>query len=271
MGKLHELLAVKKDLASRANQICKETAEVFKKGHLFYGSLRTYESFEEKSEQTAESPEQEFLSYTVGEKMDWFGNEFGRMLDVEYQIDTSNTAAGASVQIGGLDLPTLPASFLMNLLGLLDKIKKVYQHAQVLDPKNEWMESSEMGDGVFRTAQALVTYRTKKSLKHKVLTEATKEHPAQIEKWAEDERIGKFVKKQWSGCITAAQKADLLGRLDSLIQATRKALSKANEQEHDADKIAKQVFQWLHQGIPLGGVARDGVKDQAESNDEVES
>lgn len=267
-GNLHQLLAVKKDVATRANEITGETKKVLDKKHLFYGSLKTYEPFEESTDFTEEPQEGEHLGYTVGEKIDWFTKELGRLIDIEFQIDVSNQQAVADINIDGLLLASLPATFLLDLIGLLERVRNIYQHIQILDPKYEWIPAPEYGDGVFRSAGDDVTHRTKKQTKHKVLYDATKEHPAQIEKWFEDERIGKYTKRHWSGCLTAHQKALLLGRLDELIQATKKALSFANEREHAKTKIAGKIFSWLHKDIPLGGVARDGAQFQAESDSE---
>lgn len=264
-GNLHQLLAVKKDVAKRVNEITGETKKVLEKKHLFYGSLKTYEPFEESTDFTNEPEEQEHLSYTVGEKIDWFSEELSRLIDIEYQIDVSNQEATADIAVNGMTLVGMPATFLLDLIGLLGRVRGIYQHVQVLDPKYEWMDAREHGEGVYRAAEDDVTYRTKKKLLHKILYDATKEHPAQIEKWAEDERIGKYVKKHWSGALTAHQKAMVLGRVDDLIHATKKALSAANELEHSRNNIAGRIFRWLHEGIPLGGVARAGVQSQSDN------
>lgn len=266
MGNLHQLLAVKKDLAQRANEIMGETKAVLGKKHLFQGSMRKYKPFDDQGELTDEAVEQESLSYTVGEKLAWFSDEFTKLIDCEFQIDETNMSAKACVRVTGLALPEVPATFLLDLIGLIEKIKKVYTQAQVLDPKNEWLLAPSAGDGVYKSDLDEVAFRTRKVLRHKVIVPATKEHPAQVEKWGEDERIGKFIKKIWSGALTAQQKALLLGRLDTLLIATRKALAEANECEHKNDKIATTIFEWLHRGIPLGGVARDGAKSEPQSD-----
>ncbi len=266
-GNLHQLLAVKKEVATRANEITGETKKVFDKKHLFYGSLKTYAPFNE-SESTQEPDEIEHLSYTVGEKLDWFTQELGKLMDIEYQIDVTNQIATAEIDVPDLSLPTLPAPFLLDLIGLLERVRAIYGHAPTLDPKHEWGLVPELGDGVYRAVEDDVTYRTNKTLQHKILYEATKEHPAQIEKWSEDVRVGKFVKRHWSGAITAQQKSVLLGRLDTLIRATKKALSAANEGQHAKDKVAATIFDWLHWDMPLGGVARTGdEKFQPDAND----
>jgi len=266
-GNLHQLLAVKKEVATRANEITGETKKVFDKKHLFYGSLKSYIPFEEGGELTNEPNESEHLSYTVGEKLDWFSNELGKLVDIEYQIDVTNQVAIGNIDVDELTLPPLPASFLLDLIGLLERTRAIYGHAPTLDPKYEWKLEPELGEGVYKAIPDAVTYRTRKALNHKILYDATTEHPAQIEKWTEDVRIGKFVTKHWSGALTAHQKATLLGRLDTLIQATKKALSAANAEKHTKEKVADEIFAWLHWDMPLGGVARSGEQPQLDADD----
>ena len=64
--------------------------------------------------------------------------------------------------------------------------------------------------------------------KSQVLYKATVEHPAQIEKWEEQVPVGKYVKKVWSGMLTPARKSELLGNIDKLISAVKKARQRAN-------------------------------------------
>lgn len=256
MGNLHQLLAVKKDTATRANEVLQETKKVFGSKHLFYGSLKAYQSIEDEGEMNIPE-EAENLSYTIGEKLAWFADEFGRHVDVEYQIDLSNERAYADVTVPGLSLGGIPATFLLELASFLEKVRKVYATIPVLDPKYKWETDSQKGNGVFQISEPEETYRTKKVHQHKILVEPTKEHPAQIREWTEDQQVGKYVKRIWSGAITAHQKALILGRIDVLLVAAKKALSEANNAEHVNDKIADRVFNYLHDGIPTEGILRD--------------
>lgn len=256
MGNLHQLLAVKKDTATRANEVLQETKKVFGSKHLFYGSLKSYQSLTDEVEM-AIPEEVENLSYTIGEKLVWFAEEFGRHVDVEYQIDLSNENAMADVNVPGLSLTNVPATFLLELTSFLEKVRKVYATVPVLDPKYKWEIDPQRGSGVFQISEPEESYRTKKVHQHKILVEPTKEHPAQIREWTEDQQVGRYTKRIWSGAITAHQKATLLGRIDLLLIAAKKALSEANNAEHVNTKIADRIFNYLHEGIPTEGILRD--------------
>jgi len=255
MGSLHQLLAVKKDTAQRANEIVKETAAALGSKHLFNGAIRKYTPFDEEGQKFPDEHEQ--MSYTVGEKLAWFARNFGRHMDVEFQIEKANQGAFADVVVDGLSLHNVPATYLLDLTDFLEKIRRVYAGMPVLDPKNQWEKDYDAGPGVFTVTEPEISYRTQKVLSHKVLYDATKEHPAQIEKWTEDAQVGKYEKRMWSGAVTPAQKASILTRIDELIAAVKKALSKANDTEHDNDTIAEKIFEYIHGDLPTEGIYKD--------------
>jgi hypothetical protein len=256
MANLHQLLAVKKDATQRSNEIAGETKKALGAKHLFSGATKSYTPFDEE-DKTRFPDESEQLSYTVGEKLRWFGEQFGRALDIEYQIDKTNEQAYATLSVGDdLDIGEVPATFLLDLISTLERIRKVYTGIPVLDPKYQWEPDETAGPGVFRTSEPEITYRSTKVLRHKVLYDATKDHPAQIEKWPEDCQVGKYTKQLWSGALTPAQKAIILGRVDKLLIAAKQALSKANNAEHSTEKIANNIFDYLHRGIATEGIYR---------------
>lgn len=249
MGNLHQLLAVKKDISARSNQIANETREVLGKKHLFSGSVKSFHPFEDEGDLNQVPDDKENLSYTVGDKLRWFAENFGKALDVEYQIDVSNEEAKASVEIGDFALNDVPATFLLDLIGFLERIRKVYSGIPVLDPKYEWIPDLTEPKGIFKTATPEITFKSQKVLAHKILVEATADHPAQVEKWTEDKRVGQYTKNLWSGAVTAARKAAILGRVDQLLEASKRALSEANNATHSTDKVSEAVFGFIHQGL----------------------
>lgn len=181
--------------------------------------------------------------------MEWFAENLGRIIDIEYQIDLTNESATTELQFGNVVINNVPATFLLDLISYLGSIRKTYSNIPVLDPKYQWTEDSTEAPGVFRTTKPEVTFRSQKVLRHKVLVDADEHHPAQVEKWPEDVQVGEYTKQMWSGALTTAQKAAVLGRIDKLTQSAKKALSKANNVEHSREKIASQIFSYLHEGI----------------------
>jgi len=252
MSNLHQLLAVKKEAAERSNQIMGETKKVLSSKHYFFGSNKAYKAFDDE-DSTNFPEENEQMSYTVGEKLKHFAREFGRSIDIEYQIDMTKDQS-ADLVAGDFRLEGVPAPFLLDFITFLEKTGKVYASIPVLDPNHQWEIDPTSTPGVFKATDPEVTYRSKKVLRHKVLVDPTEHHPAQVEKWPEDTQVGQYTKRMWSGALTAAQKSTILGRIDRLKEAAKKALSAANNVEHHKGKVAEKIFDFLHDGIPTEGV-----------------
>ena len=80
---------------------------------------------------------------------------------------------------------------------------------------------------------------------HKVLVEPTKEHPAQIEKWADDVKIGRITDTTWCSMYSPAEKSALIGRIQELLAAVKQARQRANCQEVVDVKIANSLVQYI--------------------------
>ena len=255
---LHALLAVRKDKLQRKNEIVAETKKVLAGKHYFISHLKTYKPFDDKGNLTEEPDDRSHLTWTVGEKLLWGFMEVSKALDLDFQIDMTNQNATATLECGDLKIENIPTTFLMDLESYLGQLRSMCEGVQVLDPKVRWVPDEDMGEGVFASADPEITYRAAKAHKSKILTEATEHHPAQIHQWTEEERVGAYTKKLWSGAVTALQKSELLKAVDELIEATKRALSKGNRVEHSKDRIAKKIMDHIirQSGIKTGGVAK---------------
>ena len=115
-----------------------------------------------------------------------------------------------------------------------------------MQPGIKWELDEQKGKGVFIASNPVEKMRTAKTFVHKVLYEATKEHPAQIEKWEEMKNVGKYTVTHWSGMVTPLEKSVILGRLDTLIRAVKKARQRANCQEVQKLSIGKVLFDFIN-------------------------
>ena len=61
--------------------------------------------------------------------------------------------------------------------------------------------------------------------------------------WATGDQWG--ITTTWSGMISSAQKSAILGRMDKLIRATKKARQRANTQEVVKVTISKKLIDFL--------------------------
>ena len=85
----------------------------------------------------------------------------------------------------------------------------------------------------------------KKVLKNHVKAKATDKHPEQVEIYSEDERVARIITDTWCGMITPAEKSALLGKVDKLLRAVKKARQKANTTEVVDISIGKELFDYI--------------------------
>ena len=79
--------------------------------------------------------------------------------------------------------------------------------ASQLDRFGGWTGKKFKATGFFRTEHDQMQQKTEKALQHKVLYEATVEHPAQIEKYTLDKGVAKITTTRLSGMVSPATKA----------------------------------------------------------------
>lgn len=249
MGKLHELLAVEGELEKTYVQILKETINTFlKKANLFIGFHKRLEVFNEKDAEKLMVPdEQQRLEETVHGKLSYMAEHSIRYFDAVLQKECTNQLAKADLFIDDLIIAKdLPATFLLGLEKRLKSLRNVYLSIPTLQPGKKWIQDIDAGDHIYKDAQPNIRYKTAKTFQHKVLYAATEHHPAQVEHWEETENVGKYILTTWCGMISPAEKSMILGRIDKLIQATKKARQRANTTKVEKRTIVKEIFDYIN-------------------------
>ena len=246
MPKLHELLAVEGDLEGTFKKILAEAKVTFEKrvAHFF----EIHKKLEMFAEDAKEAPEehQEMVT-TVQDKLDYVREHVVRYFDAVLQKEATNQSATADLVIDGKTIaPNLPATFLLGLESRLKIVRSLYEQIPTLPPGIKWEKAPEKGDHVYRAVYSEEKFKTAKTFQHKVLYHATKEHPAQIERWEEVENVGKYTTDKWSGMLSPAEKSLLLGRFDKVIRAVKKARQRANTTEVEKTTIAEALFAYIN-------------------------
>lgn len=245
MSKLHELLSVEGDLEGIFKKILKETKDTFSKrtGH-FFGYNKRLEMFDENAPEAPE--ENQELTTTVSDKLNYTMEHVNRYFDALVQKEATNQGAVANLVVDGTTIATgLPATFLLGMESRLKMIREVFSTIPTLPPGKKWEKDESRGNNVFIQSVPDEKFKTAKTFKHKTLYEATEHHPAQIERWEETENVGKYITTTWSGMMTTAEKSAMIGRLDKLIRATKKARQKANCAEVQKITVAKEISNYI--------------------------
>ena len=264
--KLHELIAVEGELEGTAKKIMEETAAVFsKKPELFIGATRQIKMQSDTPEaRLQEISEDQELTTTVGEKLDYLRGSLVRYWDAVYQKESTNQMATADLVVDGKVVAAkLPATFLLGMETRLKALRAVYEQIPTLPIGKSWIvDTGHEHKGVFVVKDDDVRVRTQKLTKPVVLYEATKEHPAQVKELTEDVPVGQVITRTWSGMISAADKSDLLGRIDTLVRACKKARQRANSTEVTKVMIGRTMLDFINTGI-VGGAASEEDADAA--------
>lgn len=248
MGRLHELLAVEGDLQGVAKKVIDETINTFtKKVEHFRGHVKTLSMFDEtRNELEGGVVERKELVTTVCDKLKYMFDNVSPYYDAVLQKEQTNQKAKADLVVNGVTLgKDLPATFLLGLETKLKSIRSAIESIPTLQPGISWESDDVSGTGVYKTKHPVTTYKTEKTIQHKVMYEATKEHPAQLQAWNEDVKIGRYETDNVSGMLTVSEKSMRLKRIDELIRCVKKARQAANNVDIEKASIGKNISNYI--------------------------
>jgi len=246
MAKLHELLAVEGDLEGLYRKILNETTTTFtKKQDHFLGFVRTLQLYDSNAPEIA--PEYKELDTTVDSKLNYQESHIIRYFDVVLQKELTNGSARADIIIDGTTIAKdLPATFLLGLETKLKYVRSVYDSIPTLAPGVKWETDTNKGKDVFKTSNPEETFKTEKIIEPFILHKATIEHPAQVREISKTINTGKYERTIWSGMITPARKSVILGKIDKLLQAVKKARQRANTTKVINATVGSELFNYIN-------------------------
>jgi hypothetical protein len=250
MGKMHELLAVEKDIVGRANAIVAETIGTFKnKAAEFYtGRIKSYKPFDEADKDVLPTESKELVD-SVPAKLKYTFGKVAEEYDWLLQKEQTNKTATADLVIDGIVLGrNLPATFLLALESRLEKIRALILESPTLPNGLKWVPAPNMGNDVFTLEAPLTTYRTRKTPYPLVLAEATKEHKAQVVEKERMDTVGAYTEQLFDARVTSHYKSDLLERVDKVLVEVRKSVRRANQVEIVEAEIGKGLFAFILNG-----------------------
>lgn len=243
MAKLHELIAVEGDLKATAQRVLADILQLFTQGQVrLIGQVRTYAPVDESGERLfGESTE---LATTVGDELKGLRAAFVRYVDVSVDKEITNGATKADVVVDGKTvLSSLSAPALLNLEQRIAALRQAYAAIPTNDPTETWKIDPQSGVYVSPPRD---TYRTNKVPKAIIGAPATKEHPAQVQYYNDDVRVGTWTTTKRSGMLSPIEKRDLLERVDTLARAIKEARQRANDTDVAGVRVADKLFDFIH-------------------------
>jgi hypothetical protein len=244
MAKLHEILAVENDKKAIAEKVLKETVKTFadKKAH-FNQTTIVVKPYKETDK--FEEPKNTPMIDTVKSKLDYTAKQVIPLLDVTYQKELANCSAKSDIVIGTEVLAKdVPATVLLNLEKRLTEIRSVYDAIPTLPPGSDWKRDESTGHYRFTD----VRIRSMKQNVPLIKVEATKEHPAQVDVFSKDVPVADVTTTEITSFYSATEKSETLERVDTLIQAVKRARARANNTEVPKVQIGADLFRFVSTG-----------------------
>jgi hypothetical protein len=241
MTKLNQIIAVTAGKKTKTAETLTETYKKVQKNELFQGINRTYRPLNDGDE--TKPAENKLVQYNVNDAVVDFSSAIGELLDVVYTQDKANCQAKANIEVDGTVLAKdVPVTHLLFLEKQLTDIRTFVNHLPVLDPSENWKFDSNKNTWVTDVSK---TNATKKVYKNHEKAPATEKHPAQVEVYTEDIKVGEWDTVKFSGAIPVKQKKDTLKRVEKLLDAIKSAREAANSMDVTHEKISSNILDFV--------------------------
>jgi hypothetical protein len=242
MPKLCQIIAVESGEKARGERVLTDAYHLFQKGALLSGITKSYSPLDEEKGEPLPS-ERTLVQIRATEVIDEVVQGLSALLDVTATKDWANCMARANVVVDGETvLEDVPVTYLLFLEKQLVNIRTFIAKLPTLDPAEEWAWSA--GQNCWATP-VVETAKTKKVKTKIVLADATEHHPAQVELYDIDERVGTWKTIKYSGAMEASRVKTLLKRVEALQAAVKFAREEANSIDAPKQTVGKKVFDFI--------------------------
>jgi hypothetical protein len=241
MAKLHQIIALASGRKSRSQSELTTLYRKVQASNLFQGLDRKYRPKDDDGDQLP--PESTRVQFTVLDAIRELRQIVTPAWDCVAAQDNANCYARADVVVDGQVIATgVPVTTLLYLEKQLTDLRTFVSNLPTLDPAEDWFDADAPG---WSKTKPVETTRTKKVPKNHVLSEATKEHPAQVQVFTEDVIVGYWQTVKLSGAILESERAAMVGRLNSLLEAIKAARETANDTEVEDVTVASGILEYL--------------------------
>ena len=238
---LNQIVAV---LNGKKTQSQKQLTEVYKllsKPALFDGISRTYQPLDEEGE--TQPPEKKNIQLNAKKAITDARASLLDLFDVTATQEWGNCQAKADVVVDGqVVLEQVPITYLLFLEKQLTDLHTFVNEIPVLDPAEVWTWDQNAD---CYASEPSISNRTRKVPRSHILYEATEKHPAQVEMYHEDVKVGEWRTIKFSGALAAQERNEVIQRIRQLQEAVKFARESANSLEVEQIKVGNKVFDFV--------------------------
>lgn len=245
MTKLHELLAIDADLNNIATNMLRDAQVTFTKRIEHFQGFTKSTHYLDEAKADLNTEENKEVPTTVDTRLEYALQHLTKLYDVLIQKEATNHTAKADLIVDGVTLAKdVPGTMLLGLESRLKAVRELISTVPTLNPALAWTPDTTRGDGVYRS-QVQATTKTEKTLEYVTVAPATDKHPAQVKDWTVDKPVASIETVHLSGMWPVAKKAEVLDRIDVLMQAVKQARMRANSVEVVPGKIGDVLFKYI--------------------------
>lgn len=241
MTKLNQIIAVTNGKKSQTEKTLTEVYHKLQKPELFNGISRKYTPLDDDGE-TMPS-EEKLPQFKVSDSIDIAKDALRELMDLVATQDTANTVAKSDIVVNGAvvvkDVPVTNLLFLEKQLG---DINTFISKLPTLDNSERWVFDDNADCFV---TKPVASNRNVKKLRNHIKVEATDKHPAQVDVYTDDVKVGTWSTVKFSTCIDMKRKNELLVRVRELIDGVKFAREAANQVEVTKVNIGDKVLDYI--------------------------
>lgn len=251
MGKQHELLAVESDKKNVFEKIVGEVRKLMQHSDSFIEFSKTYKPFDDDDKDVPDE-EHKAMVTTVKAKLEYAKGAIANFIDVILQKEKTNQEANASIIIydeSGNEVKTIaedvPVSALLQFEKILNKLRNdVYIGIPTIDTNVRWDEGTNEHGKVWMQKDAITLRKIKDTVYETV--DVGEKHPKVVKEKIIQRPVGNFTHMTKSGALSPYEKSQMLGRIDTLIEAVKKAKSKANSTDVIVAKCGLEMMNYIN-------------------------
>jgi len=248
--KLNQVLAIEKGFKAHGYGDFTKMHQSLQKEAALSGISRTYTPIKEDGEQfPAEST---LVQVRVKDVIKDVQAKLTQLFDITAVKDFSNCNAKADIIIDAdSDSPQtiakdVPVSHLLWLEKQANDLYTFVKGLPALSTTDDWAWDANANCW---STQSFKTSKSKKVSKPLVKYEATKEHPAQVELVTEDELVGNWTTKKFSGALPASEINSMKTKVEQIQKAIKFAREQANSVEATQVKLGEKILGFVFDGI----------------------
>lgn len=239
--KLNQVIALVNGKKTRTKKALTGIYQQLAKSDAFAGLDRSYQPLDDEGE--TRPPEQKVVQLKVSDILKKVEELMSEAFDIVYTQDIANTVACADIVVDEVVVvKDVPVTHLLYLEKQLDDIHTFIGHLPVLSLDTKWEFD---GNKDVYVSSPTKTNATKKILRNHVKAEATDKHPAQVEVYTEDVKVGEWTTVKFSGAMPIKEKNELLARVVKLQEAVKKAREAANGADVGSFNIGDKLFNYI--------------------------